>query len=159
MSPEERSAFPCFHAWISDLQFFLVFFNYNKNLSLTVGRLSAFLFINWFNSNFLWAVQLHYTCSAFTQPVRLGQDVTRSIFKQSEAGWNSEISFKTGCLTKTKEPNRPYCLCIAGRKTDGLMLFPVVLVLSEIQTALSRIWTRVANSVFWNDSHYAKPAT
>ena len=47
---------------------------------------------------------------------------TRSIFKQSKAGLNSEFFFpQTGCLTKAKEPNLPYYLPIVGGRKDGFM--------------------------------------
>ena len=39
------------------------------------------------------------------------------------------------------------------------MPIPKVLAQSEMQTALSRIWTRVANSISYNDNHYAKCAS
>ena len=44
---------------------------------------------------------------------RAGCD-TRSVFKRSTAGMNSEFSFKTSCLTKALETNQPYYLPIAG---------------------------------------------
>ena len=51
----------------------------------------------------------------FTNPsARAGYD-TRSIFKQSLTGFNSEFSFsETSCLTKAEEPSLPYYLPIAG---------------------------------------------
>ena len=42
-----------------NLKFSLVIFNYKKTLGRAIQRLSAFLFILFFN--FLWAIQLHYT--------------------------------------------------------------------------------------------------
>ena len=60
---------------------------------------------------------------------------TWTIFKWSKAGFHSKFSFsKTGCLTKTKEPSRPYNLPITG----GFMPFPRALMQSETQTASSR---------------------
>ena len=63
---------------------------------------------------------------------RTGYD-TRSIFKRSLTGLNSEYSFsKTSCLTKaTEEPSLPY-LPIAGGRIIGFIPFPRVLVLCEM---------------------------
>ena len=63
---------------------------------------------------------------------------TRSIFKQS--------------LTGVASPRlkNPVCSTIhlwAGGRIIGFILFPRVLVLCEMQLALSRIWTRVAMSI------------
>ena len=78
--------------------------------------------------------------SIFTNPfARAGYD-TRSIFKQSLTGLNSEFSFsKTSCLTKAEEPSLPYYLPIAGRSIIGFIPFRRVLVLCEMQSVSSRI--------------------
>ena len=55
----------------------------------------------------------------FTQSLHHMQDMTRSIFKWSTAGLNSEFSFQNGCLTKEKEPSLHYYLHIAGRRKDS----------------------------------------
>ena len=91
----------------------------------------------------------------FTNPsARAGYD-TRSIFKRSLTGLNSEFSFsKTSCLTKAEEPSLPYYLPIAGGRIIGFITFPRVLVLSEMQSILSRIWTRVAVSISYDNNHY-----
>ena len=69
---------------------------------------------------------------------------TRSIFKRSLQGLNSEFSFSlTSCLTKAEEPSLSYYLPIAGGRIIGFIPFPKVLVQCEMQSALSRIWTRV----------------
>ena len=78
-----------------------------------------------------------------------------SIFKRSLTGLNSEFSFSwTSCLTKAEEPSLSYYLPIAGRRIIGFIAFPRVLVLCEIQSASSRIWTRVAVSISYDDNHY-----
>ena len=85
---------------------------------------------------------------------RAGYD-TRSIFKQSLTGLNSEFSFSlTSCLTKAEEPSLPYYLPIAGGRIIGFIPFPRVLVLREMQSVSSRIWTRVAVSISYGDNHY-----
>ena len=63
----------------------------------------------------------------FTNPsARAGYD-TRSIFKRSLTGLNSEFSFsKTSCLTKVEEPSPSYYLPIAGGRIRGFILFPRV---------------------------------
>ena len=85
---------------------------------------------------------------------RAGYD-TRSIFKRSLTGFNSEFSFsKTSCFTKEEEPNLPYYLPIAGGRIIGFIPFPRVLVLCEMPSVSSRIWTRVTVSISYDDNHY-----
>ena len=95
------------------------------------------------------------TSYIFTNPsTRAGYD-TRSIFKWSLTGLNSEFSFSlTSCLTKAEEPSLPYYLPIAGGRIIGFILFPRVLVLCEMQSITSRIWTSVAVSISYDDNHY-----
>ena len=91
----------------------------------------------------------------FTNPsARAGYD-TRSVFKRSLTGLNSEFSFsQTSCLTKAEEPCLPYYLPIAGGRIIGFIPFPSVLVLCETQSVRSRIWTRVVMSISCDDNHY-----
>ena len=85
---------------------------------------------------------------------RAGYD-TRSIFKQSLTGFNSEFSyFETSCLTQVEEPSLPYYLTIAGGRIIEFIAFPRVLVLYEMQSVSSRIWTRFAVSISYEDNHY-----
>ena len=66
-------------------------------------------------------------------------------FKRSLTGLNSEFSFSlTSCLTKTEEPT---ILPIAGGRIIEFIPFPRVLVLCEMQSVSSRIWTRIAVSI------------
>ena len=76
----------------------------------------------------------------FTNPsARAGYD-TRSIFKRSLTGLNSELSFSsTSYLTKAEKPSLPYYLPIAGGRIIGFKHFPRVLVLCKMQSASSRI--------------------
>ena len=78
--------------------------------------------------------------SIFTNPsAQAGYD-TRSIFKQSLTGLNSEFSFSyTSCLTMAEEPSLPYYLPIAGGRIIVFIPFPRVLVLYEMQSVSSRI--------------------
>ena len=80
---------------------------------------------------------------------------TRSIFKRSSTGLNSEFSFSlTACYTKAKEPSLPNYLPITGERIIGCLLFLRVLILCERQTASSRIWTRFAVSIFYDGNPY-----
>ena len=91
----------------------------------------------------------------FTNPsTRAGYD-TRSIFKRSLTGFNSEFSFSlTSCLTKAEELSLSYYLPIAGWRIIGFIPFPRVIVLREMQSVSSRIWTRVVVSISYDDNHY-----
>ena len=74
---------------------------------------------------------------------------TRSIFKWSLTGLNSEFSF-----SKAEEPSLSYYLSIARGRIIGFILLPRVLALCEMLSVSSRIWTRVAVSIFYDDNHY-----
>ena len=82
----------------------------------------------------------------------LEQDMIQGhFFKRSLTGLNSEFSFsKTSYLTKAEEPSLSYLPIAGGR----IILFPRVLVLCEMQLAWSRIWTRIAVSISYDDNHY-----
>ena len=67
----------------------------------------------------------------------------------------SEFFFsKTSCLTKAEEPNLAYYLPVAGGRIIGFIPFPRVLGLCEMQSVSSRIWTRAAVSISYDDNHY-----
>ena len=70
---------------------------------------------------------------------------TRSIFKWSKAGLNSEFSQRK-------------LLTLLERRRDGFIPFPRVLAWIEKQTATSRFSTKVINSMFYNNNHYTKHA-
>ena len=91
----------------------------------------------------------------FTKPsTRAGYD-TRSIFKRSLTGLNTEFPFSsTSYLTKAEEPILPYYLPIAGGRVIGFIPFPRVLVQCEMLSVSSRIWTRFAMSISYDDNHY-----
>ena len=57
-------------------------------------------------------------------------------------------------LNKEKKTNQTYYLPITGGRIIGFIPFPRVLVLCEMQSVSSWIWTRVAVSVFYDDNHY-----
>ena len=58
------------------------------------------------------------------------------------------------CHTEVKEPSLPYYLPIAGGRIIGSSLSPRILKLYEMQTASSRIWTKVSVSISYDDNHY-----
>ena len=82
---------------------------------------------------------------------------TRSVFKRSLTGLNSEFFFSlTDCQTKAKELSLCHYLLIAGGRIVGFISFLRVLVVCEIQSASSRIWTCVAMSISYDDNHGTK---
>ena len=81
---------------------------------------------------------------------------TGSIFKRSFAGLNWEFSFSLASfLLMSKESNMTYHLPQTGGRIIGFILFPMVLVPWEMQTASSKIWTRVTVSIY-DDNSYRK---
>ena len=90
----------------------------------------------------------------YTNPSKWIWD-TKIIFKRSLTGLNSEFPFsETSCLTKAEEPNLSYDLPIAGGRIIGFIPFPRILVLWEMRSISSSIWTRVAVSITYDDNHY-----
>ena len=57
-------------------------------------------------------------------------------------------------LPRLKNLVCPTILPIAGARIIGFIPFPRVLVLCEMQSVSSRIWTRVAVSISYDDNHY-----
>ena len=108
--------------------------NFSKNSSQILFKLMLFLFTN--------------------PSARAGYDA-KLICKRSTTGLNSEFSFsKTSCLTKAEEPSLPYYLPIVGGRMIGFIPFPRVLAPCEMRSVSSRIWTRVAVSISYDDNHY-----
>ena len=107
-------------------------------------------------ANWVWCVrQVFMRLFIFTSPSSRAWYDTRSIFKQSLTGFNSEFSFSyTSCLNKAEEPSLSYYLPIAGGRIIGVIPFPRVLVLCEMQSFSYRIWTRVTVSISYDDNHY-----
>ena len=72
-------------------------------------------------------------------PSTHAENDTRSIFKWSLKGLILMFSFsQTRCYTKVKDYSLPYYFSITGNRKLGFILFPRVLELCEMQTALSR---------------------
>ena len=78
-----------------------------------------------------------------------------NFFKRSLTGFNSEFSFSsTSFLTKAEEPSPSYYLRIDWGGIIGFVPFPRILVLSEMPSVSSSIWTRVVVSISYDDNHY-----
>ena len=146
-----------------DLWKSLFFLRNPKSLTCIRSKYFFQVWVIWFNSistlNKLSTTKscLYMICKRilFTNSsTRAGYD-TRSIFKRSLTGLNSEFSFYyTSCLTKAEEPSLSYYLPITGGRIIGFIPFPRVLVQCEMQSVSSRIWTCVAESISYDDNHY-----
>ena len=108
-----------------------------------------------------WRERVRDICASGTKwsylpnpSARAGYD-TRSIFNRSLTGFNSEFSFSF----KAEEPSLSYYLPIAGGRIIGFIPFPRVLVLCEMQSFSSKIWTRVAVSISCDDNNYTTGTT
>ena len=109
----------------------------------------------WFYSISTFVDYLKLDVYIFKKPSARAEYEPRSIFKCSLTVLNSEFSFSyTSCLTKAEEPSLSYYLPIAGGRIIEFMPLPRVLVLCEMQSVSSRIWTRVAVSISYDDNHY-----
>ena len=98
--------------------------------------------------------QIHIPVGTIYPTPPLGQDFFL-IFKRNLTGLNSEFSFSlTSCLTKAEEPSLSYYLPITGGRIIGFIPSPRVLVLCEMQSVSSKIWTRVAVSISYDDNDY-----
>ena len=64
------------------------------------------------------------------------------------------FSFLNSSLTRAEELSLPYYLPIVGGRIIGFIPFPRVLVQCEMQSVSSRIWTRVAVSISYDDNYY-----
>ena len=121
------------------------------------SKFSAHLFWAWCHLlsrsisclGFLWQWWLSYP---YLPTPPFGHNMTQ--FKQSLTGLNSIFLLLDKLLTKAEELSLPYYLPIAGGRIIGFIPFPKVLVLCEMQSASSRIWTRIAVSISHDDNHY-----
>ena len=94
--------------------------------------------------------EIYYWHVCIYQPLLTGRMWLKVNFKRSLIGLKSEFSLSfTGCLTKAQTPSLLSYLLIAG-----FIIFPRVLMLYEMQSPLSRIWTRLAVSISDDDNHY-----
>ena len=86
---------------------------------------------------------------------RAGYDTRSIFFKAKFNRFEFRVAFYyTSCLTKAEKPSLPNYIPIAGGRIIGFIPFPRVLVLCEMQSISSRIWTRVAVSISRDDNHY-----
>ena len=103
----------------------------------------------------IFIISLSVSFSYLPNPsARAGYD-TRSIFKRCLTGLNSEFFLLLDLLPHQGwRTSLPYYLPIAGGRLIGFIPFPRVLVLCEMQSVSSSIWTRVAVSISYDDNHY-----
>ena len=97
-----------------------------------------------------------FSWSYFTKPLRSGRIWTQGQFlKRSLRGFEFQSfpSPRTSCLTKAEKPSLSFYLPIAGGRIIGFIPFPRVLVLCEMQSVSSRIWTRITVSISCDDNH------
>ena len=93
-----------------------------------------------------------YIC-IFTKSTKTAGCYTMSIFKRASTGLNSKLLFLyTSCPTKVKDPTSPENLSIAGVRIP--VCISLLLVLCEIQTALSSIWTRFVMFMSYHDNRF-----
>ena len=67
---------------------------------------------------------------------------------------SARAGYDTRSIFKAEEPSLPYYLPIAGERIIGFIPFRKVLVLCEMQSVSSRIWTRVAVSISYDNNDY-----
>ena len=85
----------------------------------------------------------------------LGQDMTQGQFLSGVYQvWIQSFTSRLVGSSRAEEPSLSYYLPIAGRRIMGFIPFPRVLVLCEMQSVSSRIWTRVAVSISYDENHY-----
>ena len=128
----------------------LVFNNIPTTTGVGLNNACLLLLFPWFVGCWWLSVSVWLITGFYEMTLSyLGQDVTQGqFFQRGLTGLNSEFSFSyTSCLTKAEEPSLPYYLPIAGGRIIGFIPFPRVLVLCEMQSVSSRIWTRVAVSI------------
>ena len=84
----------------------------------------------------------------------LGQDMTQGQFLSGiQQVWiQSFPSPRQVASPRLEEPSLPYYLPIAGGRLFGFMPFPRVLVLCEMQSILSGIWTRVTVPISYDET-------
>ena len=86
----------------------------------------------------------------------LGQDMTRGQFLSGvdQVWFQNFSSLRLVASPRLKNLVCPTILAIAGGRIIGFIPFPRVLVKCEMQSVTSRIWTRVAVSISYDDNHY-----
>ena len=149
------------HSFLFGSSFFFLLLPYSFTVNSSFFFTSQNVFPFFFSFLFFYPLFL-YLFPAFylylpylpNPSTRAGYD-TKSIFKWSLTGLNSDFSFsETSCLTKAEEPSLPYYLPIAGGRIIGFIPFPRVLVLCEMQSISSWIWTHGTVSIPYDDNHY-----
>ena len=92
-----------------------------------------------------WPLTIPFFLIIFTNPSAWAGYNTRSIFKRSLTGLNSEFSFsETSCLTKAEEPSLPYYLPIAGGRIFWIHTFP---------KGISAMWNAISRRCPWSNGY------
>ena len=102
-----------------------------------------------------WPVTLHLSKDRIYSylPTPLpGQDVAQGQFEAELNRFEFRVFLLLDYLPE--EPRLPYYLLTAGGRIIGFIPFPRVLVLCEMQSVSSRIWTRVTVSISNDENHY-----
>ena len=105
-----------------------------------------------YSVDFIWPLLLLFRlpCSSIFQDIYI-QDMTKGQF----LSWVKQIWIQSFPSPRPVAlPSLPYYLPIAGGRIIGFIPFPRVLVLCEMLSVSSRIWTHVAVSISDDDNHY-----
>ena len=101
--------------------------------------------------HWLGSVELFFM-NTFPNPFACAGCDTRSIFSAEFSRFEIWIFlFLYWLLTKVKDPSLLHYLLIAGGRIGEFIPFPAILAQFKMKTASSRIWTRVAGSIFYCD--------
>ena len=85
----------------------------------------------------------------------LGQDMTEGQFCSGVYQvWIRSFHSPRLVASSKLKISLPYYIPTAGERIIGFIPFPRVLVLCEMQSVWSKIWTRVAVSISYDDNHY-----
>ena len=129
------------------LLFFDLINSHNDNQVLRAGSLFTLTIC-------LYQPSLHFivSCPHIYPTPPLGQDMTQFLSGVGQV-WMQSFPSPSFPSSKVEEPICP-TIFIAGERIIGFIPFPRVLVLCEMISVSSRIWTRVAVSISYDDNHY-----
>ena len=130
-----------------------VSFSLPLSLSLSLS-LYIYIYIYIYYPSGTAASFLSLSCYPYLPTSPLGQDMTHGQFLSEQVWIQSFPSPRLVASPRLKKPVCPTILPIAGGRIIGFIPFPRVLVLCEMQSVSSRIWTRVAVSISYDDNHY-----
>ena len=129
----------------------LLYLFYSNLIYLSISVCSYFFFFSVFIFIYLSvfiSINLY-----IIQCLYLSISVSSSIIHHSKAA----TEFRIFLLIKAREATLPY-YSLVDDWTEGFIHFSRALVQSEMQTALIKMWTGVADSLFFNDNRFSKSA-